>query len=450
VRRALAATCSALAPLGGTAAAHAGPPGEWTRVTGVGRAERSAFDAGLARTPDGALHLLFARRAGAGAGAGGTVLHTALSASARRLRAPDTVASFAGGVNGSVALVAGPGGLRAFFAGLQEGSPVDRVLATSASGDGRAWTTPAPASGSAGPYAAAGIAAALGADGTPFAAWGAPIAGHHAGHDPAAGDGELAAGSVSDPGLGVDALSGQVVAAWNQGDADRVVARSIAPSAGPIRIPSAGAPQPLHRVAVTGRLGASGVYVAYAAGANEFTGRAAVWRFGAAGGAPVSSRGARHVSIAAAPGGRLWVFWDRDRRVYARRSNPSATRYGRLVSIPAPARTQALHDLAGEGSRGPLDVLALVERAGAAAEWHQRLLPGLALAAPVDRGGVVTLTASDAGEPVRGALVAIAGVGAKRTGRGGMVRFRLSPGRYRATATRKGYSPASGRVRVKG
>lgn len=420
----------ALASLAAVAAAAPAHAATWKRVAGVPAPARSTSDVGLARTPDGRLHVLYARDGG--------VFQRALGGAER------PVASF-GSVNPSVALVAGTGGMRAFFAGLAEGGPADRVLSTSVSADGSSWSAPAPVSGSGSPFAASGIAGALGIDGTPLAVWGSAGEGFHVGLDPAAGDGDLA-GSVSGPGAAVDAVTGQPVLAWERPGPGRIVAQSLFPPGPPVVVPGSEASQALHRVGVTGRIGAPGIWVAYTAGANEFTGRAAVWRFGSTAGTPVSAPGARHATIAAAPGGRLWVLWDADGRVYARRSDRDAEAFGRLVSVAAPRRTRTVHDLAGEGSRGPLDVLALAERRGGSAWWSARLLPGLTLRARA-RGERVTFTVADAGEPVRGALVRVDGK-RSRTDRRGRARAIVKPGRRRATAARRGYSPASARVRV--
>lgn len=239
------------------------------------------------------------------------------------------------------------------------------------------------------------------------------------------------------------------MAAWQRLASGRIAAQALLPPGGLVVVPRSDAGQTLHRVGVTGRLGATGVYVAFTDGSNEFAGRAAVWRFGAAAGRTVSAPGARHVTIAAAPEGRLWILWDRDERIYARRSNRAAATFGPLLSVAAPARSRAVHDLAGEGSRGPLDLLALVERPGGSAEWHRRLLPALTVGVRRSAHGV-TLAVTDAGEPVRGARVAFPGVRAKRTSRRGLARFRLPAGRHRAAVTLVGYSPASARVRVEG
>jgi hypothetical protein len=447
-----AAGLAAIALLAPAAAAEAGPPGSWTRVAG---GVPSGVDVGVARDPSGALHLLWPRASASGGSeqtSGGSVLHNSLSAGARRLGGERQVAAYDGGVNHSVALVPAAAGVRAFFSGLQAGGPLDRVLATASFGRGR-WSAAVPvsnASSGRNPYAAAGIGAAVAADGTPVTVWGSPGSGLHVGLDPGAPDGSFAAGNATGPGVGVDSSTGQALVAWNVLDAGTVAALPVPPSGPRVAVPGARAAELQHRVGVSGRIGAPGVYVAYLLGGNQFSGRPALWRFGAPRGRPVSSaRGARDVSLAAAPGGRLWVFWHRDGRLYATRSDPRATRFGAPARL-APPRGLAIEDLAGEGSRGPLDMVAVLSRPRSGAGiWHQRVLPELTLTATRARRGRVTLRVTDAGVPVRGARVRVEGVPERRSGRRGTAAFRLAPGSYRARATRRGYAPASLRVRVR-
>jgi hypothetical protein len=448
VTAARAAGLAALALLApAPAVAKAGQPGSWTRITG-GQPVPTAADVGAARTPDGVLHLLWPRQVGGA----GFVLHGSLSANARRLGPRRLVTAYAEGVNDSVALVAAPGGLRAFFAGLEPGSPADRVLATASSGGGP-WSAAAPVSSSSGgrtPFAAAGIAAALGRDGTPIAAWGSPGSGFHIGLDPGAPDGSFTAGDAAGPAVGVDSITGQVVVGWSVVENGAVAAVPVAPIGARLTTPGPRVAEPQHRLGVSGRIGAPGVYVAYLSGGNQFSGRPALWRFGQPRARRVSSEvGARDVSLAAAPGGRLWVFWHRDGRLYATRSDPAASRIGATLSLALPRGTRAVHDLAGEGSRGPLDLLALVARPRTGTGvWHRRVLPGLTLAVRRAARGRVTLRVTDAGVPVRGAGVRIRG-GRRRTGARGTATLRPAPGRHRATASKRGYAPASLRLRVR-
>ena len=66
------------------------------------------------------------------------------------------------------------------------------------------------------------------------------------------------------------------------------------------------------------------------------------------------------------------------------RSNPAASAWGATVSIKGAGGT--IHELAGEGSAGPLDVVARTE-----ADYHQRILPGLTITAMAGKDGMVTL-----------------------------------------------------------
>jgi hypothetical protein len=447
----LAATC-ALSALLAPSLAQAGPPGKWSKVTSP---NTNIDEAGLARTPDGALHVLWAREE---SGLGGTVLHSALSRDAKAISGPDTVFAYAGGVNRGVQLLGAPGGLRAFFAGLSAGSPLSDQLATATSDDGKTWSVrPAPASnatsaGGSAVYAAHGIGGAIGAGGVPIAAWGdsAPgEGGYHVGIDPATPDERFGGDCCAyDPNVGVDAVSGQAVVAWKFiTDSSGTAAKSISPAGSQVTLPGAAAAGTGSRTGITGRIGAPGVYVAYQRGSNQFLSRPAVWRFGAAKATTLpSKRGAESVGIAPGPGGRLWVFWERQDRIYATRSDAAATVFGATVSVAPPKGSSGVTNLAGEGSRGPLDVLALID-AGGYANWHQRLLPGLTLRAKAKQGAV-KLTVRDAGDAVAGARVKLGGKVAK-TGADGKVTIALKPGRYGAKASKKGYTPASARARSK-
>jgi hypothetical protein len=446
---------AALALMATAGVAQAGPPGKWTQVTGQDGGTKSIDEIGLERTGDGVLHVLWPHEPGAGPA---TLRHSALSADARALSGPDQVFQYPGGVNNSVDLVAGPGGgVRAFFAGL--GGPLSDRLATATAGaDGKSWTAqPTPASngvkGTGKPvYAANGIGAALGLDGTPFAVWGdsAPDAnGLHAGLSATDPDQQIAGAAPVDPAVAVDSKTGQVVAAWNSLDGKDAQARAVAPAGGAVALPASGARQVGQRVSATGRIGGDGVWIAYSSGSNEFLGRPALWRFGAPQPKLLSSKkGARFTSVAAAPGGRLWVFWARRDVLCATRSNSKVSRFGRVVSLKPPKGASTIFSLAGDGARGPLDLLALVQKGGVPGNWHQRLLPGLTLTAKQGKGAKVVVKVTDAGDPVKGAKVAL-GNRSKPTGANGTASFTIAPGRHQAKASKAGYAPDSARLRVK-
>ena len=463
MRRVLAVAACALLAL--PAVAVAGPPGKWTKVTGLDYTASNIDELGLARTSNGVLHVVYVKSPG------GTspdqLLHGALSADARQLLGPDPVVTF-GSLNAGAALTAGPGGLRAFFAGLNDlGTPyaaLTNSMSTATSSDGSSWlVAPAPASngtpaGSSPVYAGDGISGTLATDGTPVSAWGdsAPgAAGYHLGLNPAAPDVHFPASGccIYNPALAVDTGSGQLVAAWYANSSPGAFVQLL--RGGQVtRVPSSSAAGQSQRMGLSGRLGAPGVYLAYTAGSNPFDGRPALWRVGSAKPAVLRvKRGARFTGIAPAPGGRLWVFWAVEQRLYAARTNPAATRFGAIVSLKAPKGTDNVWRLAGEASLGPLDLLVHLSRSDSdLGSYHQRILPGLSLSVKKIKGAVV-LKVTDAGAAVKGAKVTLTGGRKKRkatTAKNGKVTFTTPVGgKYSAVATKKGYAKATSKFKVK-
>jgi hypothetical protein len=451
----LAVAAAVLLALVCAGSATAGPPGKWTQVTGVGGQEDlNTLRVGLVRTADGVLHVGWARN---GAANSASILHSSVSADAKTIAGPDTIFTYAGGADQSVALVRAPEGIRAFFAGLQEGSAFDKAMATATSPSGQVWTLPSAASfaGSAAKpvYAALGLDAGVGLDGTFFSAWGDSDpggGGFHVGLDAGDADGQLPTGTQTDPGIGVDSQSGQVFLAFNDLDAG-VVVMGLSPPGAPVTLPNSGAAQLQHRVGITGRVGAPGVFIAYTQGTSEFLGDPAVYRVDTGKATKLTKKNGEQIGIAAAPSGRLWVFWKKSGTVFARRSNKAATKFGATRSIKAPGGGAAtIYNLAGEGSRGPLDLLALADpTSGPRANYHQRILPGLTLKAIHKKNGKTAFKVTDAGEPVASAKVKVKGDGSKKTGKSGAVTFSLPKGKHRASASKKGYAPAKTTARVK-
>jgi hypothetical protein len=155
------------------------------------------------------------------------------------------------------------------------------------------------------------------------------------------------------------------------------------------------------------------VYVAYAAGSP-----ASSVNLLRVGGAPlVVARGSgiEHVGIAPAPEGRLWLFWSRGSEYLATRSNRRATRFGTATKIVLPAADATTYGLYGEGSLGPLDLVAHAGAGAAIPDWHTQVLPRLSLSSSsktVKRGGRtlarLTFQVTDAGDAVSGARVTLA------------------------------------------
>ena len=460
----------AFALTGATApAALAGAPGTWTQVTGLGVGAANTDEIGLARTADGVLHVAWTR---APSGVyNDELLHSAIGADGKGVTGPDTIL---GGLelNSSVDLLTAPdGGLRVFFAGLNPASPLDTLLATATAGaDGKAWAVqPTPASASTPGqnhpvYVASGIGAGLGPGGAPIGAWGdsSPSGGgYHIGLDPLTPDVEFPAACCDlRPDVAIGADGELVLARVALYDTTSVIARRLA-TGQELTAPSSAAAQISDRVSLSGRsAGQPGVYLAYTSGANQFSGLPTIWRVGDAKARRLSGRrGAEHTGLSAAPGGAMWVFWERDERLYARRSNDALTRFGATVRVRPPQGTDTVYRLGGEGSRGPLDLLVLIDRGGSLAYWHRRVLPGLSLAAKpkkVAAGGSIKFKVTDAGTGVAGAKVKLKLPGEDpqgKTGPKGTVKLQVpkgsKPGKRTATATKPGYTAAGTRVRVK-
>ncbi len=445
------AACAALLAAG---PAHAGKPGSWSRVSATN--VFNFAEPGLARTGDGVLHVVWHHPKNAMAQ---ELVHTSISPSGSV--GPSTVIQTGwNALNPQPALVRTPtGGLALFFSGLHStnsGDPLNsgHLLGSFADAAGRSWSAPQFAStGSAN----AGITAAVAKDGSFVTATGDPGNFFNFGLG-GAGIKYQSGCCVYDPGIGVDAASGAVVLGWFSNLANHQgLYTQVITSAGPVGSPAlapgsatanrANALQPLQRTPVTGRLGADGVFLAYGAGYPSFT-RVNLLRVG---GKPITvAKGAdmRDVSVVAALQGRLWVMWDRAGKYYAARSNPSATRFGPAIKIKPPPKTVSTFGLWGDGSLGGLDLLASVGTLNSVAIWHTQVLPGLSARKSVrklnSKARRVTVTVTDAGDPVAGASVR---VGKKRlkTNSKGETTF-VVRGHPRVKVTKAGYGGTALRV----
>lgn len=425
-------------------------------------ADGNTTEVGLARSGNGLLNVLWSRDAD------NAVLNSQLSANGSNVIGPHTVFTYTGGSSGvspDVSLVPQPGGaLRAFFTGLSPGDPRSERMATASSNDGVTWfVQPGPASddrvGMGAPvYAAQGLGGTVANNGVPVSIWGdsAPgAAGYHIGTSPTDPDVHFGGSSatVGGPNAATDSVSGQIVIAWSDLDADRTLTQSIAPAlGGRVNTPGGQAPDALERVGMTGRDG-PGIFIAYLRGVNQFDSKMAVWRFGASSPMVLSPRDARYPGVARGTDGRLWAYWVLQRttyEIYAARSNEAATAFGAPVKIKQPKGTDTVYSLEGEGTApgGTLDLLALAAKGNDIANYHQRIRPGITLVAKALGDGQVRFTTRDAGDKLA-TSVTFAGK-TKQTGPDGKVVLAGEPGKKsNATATKNGYSPASRRVKVK-
>jgi len=205
---------------------------------------------------------------------------------------------------------------------------------------------------------------------------------------------------------------------------------------------------PGNRTSITGRIGTPGVFVAYGQGYPTFK-TLAVWRVDSA--KPqlmINADRAEHVNVAAAPEGRLWLIWEQRGTISSPRTNKAATKVGPVTKLHPPGGG-TIFRLNGEGSAGPLDVIANVQ-AGGQALWHQQVLPRLQLTSSTRKTGTgrtITFRVLDAGDPVAGATVKAGGSTLRTAANGTATLRQVKSAPVKATASRPGYASASANVR---
>jgi hypothetical protein len=156
-----------------------------------------------------------------------------------------------------------------------------------------------------------------------------------------------------------------------------------------------------------------------------------------------------HANIAAAPEGRLWLLWEQSGSIFAARTNKAATKVGAVNALKPPSGG-TIYRLNGDGSAGPLDLIANVQAGGQQGLWHQQVLPKLQLTASTRAAGAgrtITFRVLDAGDPVAGATVKAGGRSLKTAANGQATLKQATVARIKATATKAGYAPASATVR---
>lgn len=437
------------------AVALVGAPPSWTSIS---RDDLSTTSSpALARTPDGTLHVLWvAREKGRE-----TLRQAVISPEGDRVAPASPVVEGWASLS-TPALVVGREGLRAFFAGMRTTESSDPLghgaLASASSRDGARWMLEAkPRSKDNNVSASSGLGALLRPDGSPVVTWavapgtvaslGAQVA------SPTTVLQTACCGYWAVPAI--DARSGEVYAGWFSNDSQTLGFRiqPLAP-AGPAQVvPQSlsmanGRPDfvmPGQHAGLSGRIGEGGIFAAYGSGYPVAT-KALFWRVG--GDAPLKVAEARveNVGLAPAPEGRMWVFWKSGRATFAARSNRAATRFGAAVQGAAPAGCESIWRLAGEASRGPLDLVALMAVAGQRTNhWHARLLPRLEAAVGAPKAGQVTVTVTDAGDPMAGALVRL-GSAEARTDAAGQAMLKAAKG-AKGTVSLDGYQEAAISVR---
>lgn len=445
LRRAGTAAGAAVLLLSLTAAAP-GADVKWTRIT-EGKLSNTE-EVSAVRTKDGVLHVAWPRT---GTGKTEDLMHTAIAPDGTISGTPNAIVEGWAKVNGAALAVSLDGRLGAFFGGAKQVGSKDvyagRLVVAMSDASGRNWQVPAKGQSHSTSVAALGATFAI--DGRPVAAWGSNTMNLKIGVDPAQPEQKLQEGCCAyDPELARDAATGEVVAMWhsNHKTLPGLVTRTVLPALGqPVVVPKSltngKTAQPGQRVAITGRTAGQGIYVAFCEGYPTCD-AVRLWKRGAAEPTSIAKVEAERVGIAAGPDGRIWVLWATKSKVSVVRSNKAVTRFGPVLAAGAPPAAKKVWKLAGEGSRGALDVLAHADTPEGTGTWHAQVLPPLEMklsAVPKD-GGPLTVTVTDVGDPVPGATVTF-GEQAVKTGADGKATLEVPKGtkRVEITVAKDGY-----------
>lgn len=413
----VAASLGVVALAAGAVGASAGGS-PWSRISGP---TQPGVQLGLARTQDGVLHVIWNR------GATPTSIFETRISPAGKAVGTSTVASGWNGNGGLALLVMPDKTLRLFAAGT------GGINTFTAPAGGRTWSLQKGTFwGTAIAEAAGVIGATLTKDGQPVTAWSGNAA---VGVPPASVPQAGYQGGMTESHLATDAATGAVVleGETNAGQGG-VYVQQILPSRGPhVVLP------PIWKDfgdGVSGRTGASGVYVAYADGTAV-----KLYRYG--GNSKTLAKGAYwSATDCAGPEGRLWVAWaDHSGGLFVTRSNRAASAFEPVQKLRAPSGP-GLSFLQCEGSTGPTDLFA--DNGGF---FHTHVLAQLSLSARATKAKV-TILARDAGDPVAGVKITVAGKHLT-TDAHGLASVSLRAGSYSAGATAAGYASSSARFTVR-
>ena len=423
----------------GAGGASGGTSTSWSRVTDTGA--RNIDQVGLARTKDGVLQVVWSRRVGQDE----SIRHAAIARNGSVGPATTAVGAIRG-VSDPEIITMPDGSLRLFY-GVVIPSP-GGIRMSSAGPSGTGWTGGGKVSND---NTGGDPGATSDKGGTPIFAWTSGINAYYKiGTNPDVHLGPSPKCCFYDMEAVVDDASGQAFIAYhsNVTDANGLFVRQITPGLGaPQRAPNLGRRFLAHdhRMPLVAREGA-GVYFAYCTGYPRCL-QVRLWRVGGRAIVVAKGKDIEDVNLARGPGGRLWIIWQDSGRLLAARTNAAATKVGAVVRVPSPPGTSALWDVFGEGSLGPLDLLAHVTARGGLATWHRQVLAGLTLRCVAKKNGA-TCRVTDAGAPVAGAKVKV-GTKTVTTVGSGVASFTLAKGAYKATATKAGYTPAVSSIRVR-
>jgi hypothetical protein len=369
---------------------------------------------GMARTPDGVLHLIFATHP--------TPTATSDGLAAIPISPSGAVGSTVQALSGynplHPAMIAQGSTIEAFFSGVSPDN-LFSVFGITSSDGGATWSAPGDVLNhdpdNSQSYAAGPDAALMGS--TPVLALPHNDIVIQQGLGPTAPTSIATDGSdnsTTDATLAVDAASGAVVAGWpSNAGSGATWLNQVAPTVGTPQM----VPGPLrNQLVVAGRSTGPGVFAAYSPDNKNVR----LLRYGGGSVALGSAKGVtpNRMGVATGPGGRLWVMWGAEsQKIAVTRSNKAVTRFEPIQRIPLNAN--GLARLSGDGQLGPLDLLAdgLAPGGATPATMYARVLAELSAKGSLKKGKL-KVTVTDAGDPVSGAKVKAAGKTATTNGSG--------------------------------
>ena len=412
-----------------TAGAVLAAPGAstWSRISGP---TQPGAQLGLARTQDGVLHVVWNKGA-----TPTSIFETRLSPTGSAAGTSTVATGFDG--NGGLALLAMPDQtLRLFAAGATHpGSSAYGINTYTASTHGGSWSLQSGASwGGALANSASVIGATLAKNGQPVTAWRGTAA---EGMPPSSIPPNAYIADQTGSRLATDSASGAVVIAGTTlaGKGGVAVQQIFPGHAAQVLLPLQSNLTDYNN-GISSRIGAPGVFVAYADGKA-----ARLYRYG--GSAKTLATGPfNSATVCTGPEGRLWVAWGGSAGgLFVTRSNRAVSAFEPVQKVGLP-QGPGLTFLQCEGSAGPADLFA-----DSGGFFHTHVLAHLSLSARTAKTKV-TISARDAGDPVAGVSVAVSGKHLK-TDAHGLVSVTLRAGSYSASATAAGYATASARFTVR-
>jgi hypothetical protein len=194
-----------------------------------------------------------------------------------------------------------------------------------------------------------------------------------------------------EPGVAYDSFSKQAWAAWysNSGKpaTDGINAQRIYPTVGP-RLHAAYstvsangaasslAPDQTVGIAARSASKGGGMYVAYVVGYPTAT-TVALLRLGSSRPMIVATgTGVADVGVAAAPGGKLWLYWhdvSSTGSLHAVLTNATATAFGKVLTIARPQGAGTIWKMVGDASLGPLELVVTADVNGATKMYYRRI-----------------------------------------------------------------------------